>query len=151
MNIPQHERKDFALIVDEFQNFATGSFANILSEARKFNLSLVIAHQYVKQLEEIVADAVFGNVGTIISFRVGADDAEFLEKEFSPEFTMQDIVNLGFRQIYLKLMIDGVTSHAFSAATMDTITKPMQSFRNEVIEYSRSMYSSPRAEVEQLI
>ena len=151
VNIPQHERKDFALIVDEFQNFATGSFANILSEARKFNLSLVIAHQYVKQLEEIVADAVFGNVGTIISFRVGADDAEFLEKEFSPEFTMQDIVNLGFRQIYLKLMIDGVTSHAFSAATMDTIAKPTQSFRNEVIEYSRSMYSRPRDEVEQLI
>ncbi len=148
VDIPRAERADFTLIVDEFQNFATASFASILSEARKFNLSLVVAHQYVKQLDEAVADAVFGNVGTLITFRVGADDAELLEKEFAPEFMAQDLVNLGFRQIYLKLMIDGVTSHAFSAMTMDTIAKPPQSFHDEVIEYSRSMYSHPRAEVE---
>ena len=151
VDIPRHERADFTLIVDEFQNFATASFASILSEARKFNLSLVVAHQYIKQLDEAVADAVFGNVGTIITFRVGADDAEFLEKEFAPEFMAVDLVNLGFRNIYLKLMIDGVTSHAFSALTMDTISKPPQSFRNEVVEYSRTMYSHPRAEVEAAI
>lgn len=151
VDIPRHERADFTLIVDEFQNFATASFASILSEARKFNLSLVIAHQYVKQLDEAVADAVFGNVGTLVVFRIGAEDAELLEKEFEPEFTAQDLVNLGFRQIYLKLMIDGVTSHAFSAMTMDTIAKPAESFTNEVIEYSRSMYSRPRAEVEEAI
>jgi type IV secretion system coupling TraD/TrwB family protein len=151
VDIPRHERADFTLIVDEFQNFATASFASILSEARKFNLSLIVAHQYVKQLDEAVADAVFGNVGTLISFRVGADDAEMLEKEFEPEFTIQDIVNLGFRQMYLKLMIDGVTSHAFSAMTMDTIPKPSVSYRTEVIEYSRSLYAHPRAEVEQSI
>ncbi len=151
VDIPKHERTDFTLIVDEFQNFATASFANILSEARKFNLSLVVAHQYVKQLDEAVADAVFGNVGTIVSFRVGAEDAELLEKEFAPEFMATDIVNLGFRQIYLKLMIDGVTSHAFSAMTMDTPPKLEQSTRNEVIEYSRTMYSHPRAEVEAAI
>lgn len=151
VDVPRHERPDFTLIVDEFQNFATASFASILSEARKFNLSLVVAHQYVKQLDEAVADAVFGNVGTLISFRVGADDAELLEKEFMPEFEATDIVNLGFRQIYLKLMIDGVTSHSFSAMTMDTIAKPAVSHRDEVIEYSRSMYAKPRAGVEEEI
>ena len=84
VDIPRAERKDFVLIVDEFQNFATASFANILSEARKFNLSLVIAHQYVTQMEEAVRDAVFGNVGTIVAFRVGAEDAELLEKKCLP-------------------------------------------------------------------
>ncbi|MCC6934660.1 MAG: type IV secretion system DNA-binding domain-containing protein [Candidatus Yanofskybacteria bacterium] len=148
VDIPRHERADFTLIVDEFQNFATASFANILSEARKFNLSLIVAHQYIKQLDEAVADAVFGNVGTIISFRVGAEDAEVLEKEFAPEFMATDIVNLGFRQMYLKLMIDGVTSHAFSAMTMDTLPKLAQTTRDEVIEYSRSVYARPRAQVE---
>lgn len=151
VDIERHERQPFCLVVDEFQNFATGSFASILSEARKFNLSLIIAHQYVKQLEETVADAVFGNVGTLIAFRVGAEDAELLEKEFMPEFLATDIVNLGFRQMYLKLMIDGVASHAFSAMTMDTIAKPAQSYRDEVIEYSRSMYAKPRAQVEEAI
>ena len=148
VDVPRHERPDFTLIIDEFQNFATASLASVLSEARKFNLSLVVAHQYVKQLDEAVADAVFGNVGTIITFRIGADDAELLEQEFAPEFEATDLVNLGFRQIYLKLMIDGVTSHAFSAMTMDTIAKPPQSFRTEVVEYSRSMYARPRADVE---
>ncbi len=151
VDIPKHERADFTLIVDEFQNFATASFANILSEARKFNLSLIVAHQYIKQLDEAVADAVFGNVGTIISFRVGAEDAELLEKEFAPEFMATDIVNLGFRQIYLKLMIDGVTSHAFSAMTIDTPPKPEHGTREEVVEYSRAMYTHPRAEVEAAI
>lgn len=151
VDIPKHERADFTLIVDEFQNFATGSFANILSEARKFNLSLIVAHQYIKQLAEEVADAVFGNVGTIISFRIGAEDAELMEKEFAPEFMATDIVNLGFRQMYLKLMIDGVTSHAFSAMTMDTPKKLDQSTRDEVVEYSRTMYARPRAEVEEAI
>jgi hypothetical protein len=150
-DVPKNERPDFCLIVDEFQNFATASFANILSEARKFNLSLVVAHQYVKQLAEEVADAVFGNVGTIIAFRVGAEDAELLEKEFMPEFEATDLVNLGFRQIYLKLMIDGVTSHAFSAMTMDTPPKLANSQRDEIVEYSRSAYARPRADVEAAI
>jgi hypothetical protein len=102
-------------------------------------------------LDEAVADAIFGNVGTIITFRIGAEDAELLEKEFMPEFTAQDLVNLGFRNIYLKLMIDGVTSHAFSAMTMDTLPRPDQSHRDEVIEYARSMYAHPRAAVEEAI
>ena len=119
VRIPEDRRKDFYLYVDEFQNFATDSFANILSEARKYRLNLVIAHQYIAQLVDMenskVKDSVFGNVGTMISFRVGADDADFLEKEFGPEFTAQDLVNLPNYHIYLKLMIDGVTSRPFSA------------------------------------
>ena len=151
VDIPKSERKDFVLIVDEFQNFATASFANILSEARKFNLSLVIAHQYVAQMEEQVRDAVFGNVGTIVAFRIGAEDAELLEKEFAPEFTVEDIVNLGKRQIYLKLMIDGVASRAFSAGTMDTIKPQEMSLREQVIEASRATYGRPRDIVEKII
>src|SRR3989344_5655906 len=151
VDIPRAERKDFVLIVDEFQNFATASFANILSEARKFNLSLVIAHQYVTQMEEGVRDAVFGNVGTIVSFRVGAEDAELLEKEMSPEFMATDIVNLGKRQIYLKLMIDGVSSRSFSATTMDTIQRLPVSNRERIITASREQYARRRADVEAAI
>ncbi|KKS01172.1 MAG: hypothetical protein UU54_C0010G0014, partial [Candidatus Yanofskybacteria bacterium GW2011_GWA2_41_22] len=117
VDIPEPERRDFFLYVDEFQHFATESFANILSEARKFHLGLIMAHQYIKQMEEPVRDAVFGNVGTIISFRVGAEDAEFLEKWFAPDFMMADIVNLGKQSIYLKLMINGISSRGFSAST----------------------------------
>jgi len=151
VDIPEAKRRDFVLIVDEFQNFATASFANILSEARKYRLSLVIAHQYVAQMEEPVRDAVFGNVGTIVTFRVGAEDAELLEKELAPEFMATDIVNLGKRQIYLKLMIDGVASRAFSAMTMDTPAKPAASPREAVIEFSRSQYGFSAETVEQKI
>ncbi len=125
VRIPEDERKDFYLYVDEFQNFATDSFANILSEARKYRLNLTLAHQYIGQLitdtSTAVRDAVFGNVGTMIVFRVGAADAEFLEKEFEPEFTPQDIVNLPNYNIYLKLMVDGITSRPFSATTLPPI------------------------------
>jgi len=114
VRIPESERKDFYLYVDEFQNFVTDAFASILSEARKYRLNLTVAHQYTAQLisdkNSSVRDSIFGNVGTMIVFRVGADDAEFLEKEFEPEFTPQDIVNLPNFKIYLKLMIDGVSS-----------------------------------------
>ncbi|MEK7515134.1 MAG: type IV secretion system DNA-binding domain-containing protein [Patescibacteria group bacterium] len=151
VDIAKSERNDFVLVVDEFQNFATASFANILSEARKFNLSLVIANQYIAQMEDEVRDAVFGNVGTIVSFRVGAEDAEMLEKEFAPEFVAQDIVNLGKRQIYLKLMIDGVASKAFSAMTMDTLPPEVNTERFNAVAASRAAYGRPRAEVEKTI
>src|SRR5205085_2356671 len=109
------------------QNFVTDAFAGILSEARKYRLNLTVAHQYTAQLisdkSSAVRDAVFGNVGTMIVFRVGSDDAEFLEKEFDPEFTPQDIVNLPNYKAYLKLMIDGVTSRPFSAKTLPPIVK----------------------------
>ena len=151
VDLPEHQRKGFTLMVDEFQNFATASFASILSEARKYGLSLIVAHQYIAQMAEEVRDAVFGNIGTLVSFRVGAEDAEMLEKEFAPEFTVNDIVNLNKRQIYLKLMIDGVASNAFSAMTMDTIAKPEVSYRQQVIDASRAKYGKPRAEVERQI
>ncbi len=139
---------NFNLYVDEFQSFANESFANILSEARKYRLSLTIAHQYIEQMSEEVRAAVFGNVGTMVVFRVGAYDAEILEKEYAPRFTAEDIVNLGFAQIYLKLMIDGVTSPPFSATTLPPLEKAPVSFRDDVIEWTRRTYARNRAEVE---
>ena len=140
---------NFYLYVDEFQSFANESFADILSEARKYKLNLTIAHQYIEQMSEEVRAAVFGNVGTMITFRVGAFDAEVLEKEFAPQFTAEDLVNLGFTQIYLKLMIDGVSSTPFSASTMPPIKEPAKSFREEVIKMSQEQFSIKRSIVEQ--
>jgi len=141
----------FYLFVDEFQSFADKSFVDILSEARKYKLNLTIAHQYIEQMEEEVRDAVFGNVGTMVTFRVGAYDAEVLEKEFAPVFIAEDLVNLGLRQIYLKLMIDSVTSQPFSAITIPPIPLPPVSYVQEIIESSRKAYTKPRSVVEQAI
>lgn len=155
VDIPEEERKDFCLYVDEFQNFATESFVNILSEARKYHLCLILAHQYIDQLAQgentTVKEAVFGNVGTMISFRVGAADAEFLEKEFEPEFTLNDLVGLGFAQVYLKLMIDGFSSRPFSATTLPPVIKPEVSQKEKIIRLSRERYGQLRQEVEEKI
>jgi hypothetical protein len=140
---------NFYLYVDEFQSFANESFADILSEARKYNLNLTIAHQYIEQMSEEVRAAVFGNVGTMITFRVGAFDAEVLEKEFAPQFTAEDLVNLGMFQIYLKLMIDGASSQPFSASSMPPIKEPEISYRTEVIDMSRKQFAMDRTKVEQ--
>lgn len=151
VDTPEKERRDFYLYVDEFQNFATQSFANILSEARKYRLNLIIAHQYIEQLdEEYVRPAVFGNVGTIICFRVGAKDGEFLENEFAPTFTPTDLVNLTKFDVYLKLMIDGVSSSPFSAKTLPPIAKRTGN-EAKVIAISRERYSEPRAIIEEKI
>ena len=151
VDIPEKERNDFYLYVDEFQNFATESFANILSEARKYRLALILAHQYISQMEETVRDAVFGNIGTLVSFRVGAEDAEFLEKEFYPEFTAQDLVSLAKYNIYLKLMIDGLAGRPFSAKTLPPFPKPEESNREKIIKVSRERYAMPRQKVEESI
>jgi CxxC-x17-CxxC domain-containing protein len=157
VRIPENERVDFYLYVDEFQNFATDSFAGVLSEARKYRLNLIMAHQYIGQLVTDAAankstkirDAVFGNVGTMIVFRVGAADAEFLEPEFEPEFTIMDIVNLPNYHIYLKLMVSGVTSRPFSAKTLPPFNMKDNAMEvNELIEYSRKRYARPREVVE---
>ncbi len=153
--IDEAKRRDFFLYVDEFQNFATDSFASILSEARKYRLSLVIAHQYIGQLvrdnNTKVRDAVFGNVGTIATFRVGAADAEFLEKEFMPEFLQTDLVNLAKANVYIKLMIDGVASRPFSAETPPPQKIPLVSYRDVIVENSRNKYGTPRKVVDDKI
>jgi len=156
VRIPEEQRKDFYLYVDEFQNFVTDAFAGILSEARKYRLNLTVAHQYTAQLvvdkSSAVRDAVFGNVGTMIVFRVGSDDAEFLEKEFDPEFTPQDIVNLPNYKVYLKLMIDGVTSRPFSARTLPPLVKSGNAeVEQEVIRSSRELYCRSKEVVEKEI
>jgi CxxC-x17-CxxC domain-containing protein len=152
IDIPEHERKDLYLYVDEFQNFATESFANILSEARKYRLNLIIGHQYIEQLDEIVSAAVFGNVGTIMCFRIGAADAEALATEFAPYFTEEDLVNLTKYDIYMKLMIDGVASSPFSATTLPPLGQDYYTGNKEkIIKVSRERYAKPREVVEDKI
>ncbi len=138
----------FYFYVDEFQNFANESFASILSEARKYNLALTVAHQYVEQMEDEVKSAVFGNVGTMIVFRVGATDAEIFEKEFAPTFILDDFVNLSAAQIYLRLMIDGVSSSPFSARTLPPVPQPVSSFTQAIIAHTRATYGRARFDVE---
>jgi len=145
------EMPNFYFFVDEFQSFANATFADILSEARKYKLNLTIAHQYIEQMEEEVRNAVFGNVGTTITFRVGPFDAEVLESIFTPRFLAPDIVNLGFAQIYLTLMIDGIGSQPFSAVTLPPIETPHVSYRDMVIDQSRKRFAHPRAGVEAII
>ncbi len=141
----------FYLYVDEFQSFANESFADILSEARKYKLSLTIAHQYIEQLPEEVRDAVFGNVGTTVVFRVGPFDAEVFEKIFFPTFTKEDIVSLGFAQVYMTLMIDGIGSKPFSAVTLPPILSAESSSKEEAIRRSRARYTRSRELVEKEI
>ena len=145
------EMPNFYFYVDEFQSFANATFSNILSEARKYHLNLTIAHQYIEQMEEEVRNAVFGNVGTIVSFRVGPFDAEVLETIFTPQFLAADIVNLGFTQVYLTLMIDGIGSPPFSATTLPSIAVPQVSYRDVAVASSRKQFARPRADVEQEI
>jgi hypothetical protein len=142
---------NFYFYVDEFQSFANATFANILSEARKYHLNLIIAHQYIEQMEEDVRNAVFGNVGTTIAFRVGPFDAEVLETIFAPRFEAADLVNLGFAQIYLTLMIDGIGSQPFSAVTLPPVQMPAVSCRGMVIEASRKLYAKDRDTVERIV
>lgn len=142
---------NFFFYVDEFQNFANDTFSDILSEARKYKLNLTIAHQYVEQMEEDVRNAVFGNVGTTVAFRVGPFDAEMLETIFMPKFTKEDLVNLGFTQIYLTLQIDGVGSQPFSARTLPPIDLPRVSQKDRVIMHSRERFGRPRVTVEKEI
>jgi CxxC-x17-CxxC domain-containing protein len=156
VRIPEEERVDFYLYVDEFQNFATDSFAGILSEARKYRLNLTLAHQYIGQLvtdtSTKVRDAIFGNVGTMIVFRVGAADAEFLENEFTPEFVIADMVNLPNYHIYIKLMVDGVTARPFSAATLPNFKiKTSPTAEADIIAMSQKYYARPREAIEEEI
>jgi len=157
-DIPKKDRKDFYLYVDEFQNFATDTFASILSEARKYRLSLIMAHQYIAQLTKTptgkddtrVRDAVFGNVGTMCSFKVGADDAEYLAKEYAPSLSEQDILSIANYKCYLKLNINNTTSRPFS---LESIWDPIENKKlSDVLKkYSRMKYARKRMFVDQEI
>ena len=147
-DIPNVEdRRPFYLYVDEFQNFATDSFAVILSEARKYGLNLTVANQYTSQMTDAVRDAVFGNVGTTISFRVSADDAPILAKQFEPVFADQDLLNLNNRHFVVSMIINGEKTPAFSATTL-SIPKPPNDLMPRIVKYSRMTYARTREEVE---
>lgn len=151
VDIPEEKRRDFYLYIDEFQNFSTESFAGILSEARKYRLNLILAHQYVEQLDEIVRPAIFGNVGTLLSFRIGSMDSELLEKEFMPEFTATDLVNLSQHHFYIKLMIDGIASHPFSAESLPPRPLPEIFYDKEIIENNQRRYGTSKEIVDRKI
>ena len=138
----------FFFYVDEFQSMMNEAFADILSESRKYKLALTLANQYIEQMDEKVRDAVFGNIGTLVTFRVGPFDAETLKIVFEPTFTAEDLVGLGIGQIYLTLMIDGVGSPPFSAQTIPPIESPHISYREDIITNSRAIFGRARAEVE---
>jgi len=150
-DIPNLEdRKPFYLYVDEFQNFATDSFATILSEARKYALNLTVANQYISQMQQNVRDAVFGNVGTTISFRVSADDAPMLSKQFEPQFEAADLLQMHNRSFIINMVIKGEKTPAFSATTLTIPTSQTDYFTN-IVDNSRLHYSRDRAEVEEEI
>lgn len=141
------DRRPFYLYVDEFQNFATDSFATILSEARKYALNLTVANQYIGQMTDTVRDAVFGNVGSMISFRVSADDAPMLSKQFEPQFESGDLLQMHNRHFIINMVINGEKAPAFSATTLKLPSEQIDN-TGRIIENSRRLYSRPRSEVE---
>lgn len=149
-DIAEENRRDFYLYVDEFQNFTTDSFATILSEARKYHLNLNITNQYIAQLTENIRDAVIGNAGTLISYRIGAQDAEFLIKEF-PGVGSGDLTNLDRYNTYCKLLIDGTPSRPFSMRGLKSKTISDVKIREEIRQLSRQNYAHPLAQVSEAI
>ena len=137
------DRSDFYLYVDEFQNFATEAFIKILSEARKFKLNLIIANQYMSQLDKTIQDAILGNVGSIISFVVGNQDASILAKEFGPQFPPEDLVKIGKYQVISKLSIDSETTQPFYATTLPPLSCKNQQ-RDKLIRTSQLHWGKPK-------
>src|SRR5690606_35005742 len=148
-NMPEDQREDFTLYVDEFQNFATDSFATILSEARKYRLSLVLANQFMTQLTDQIREAILGNIGTVISGRIGITDAEILIKKFSPTFDVEDITRLPNYQTIASVMIQDVPSAAFSMSLIPPLGRSNPELRDAVKRLSSAKYGKPRAQVEQ--
>lgn len=153
VDLPENERKDFYLYIDEFQNFTTDSIGVILSEARKYHLNLIVAHQYIKQLKENIRDAVFGNVGSITSFRIGPDDAEYMKNKFEPVFSPHDLVNIDNLNAYVNLLIDGQTTRPFNIKleTNNVFNVGSPESAEIIKQASRLKYGRPREEVEQEI
>jgi len=149
--IPEKDRKDFYLYVDEFQNVVTQTFENILSEARKYALNLTIAHQYVGQILPKVHQAVLGNCGSVITFRIGGEDAVKMKPEFAPIFDVKDMINLAVGEIFVKMTIDGESYDPFSAETLRVLPPTHPSYKNEIIKMSRDKYSIPKGDAAKLI
>ncbi|GAH75277.1 unnamed protein product, partial [marine sediment metagenome] len=150
VDVPEEKRSDFYLYIDEFQSFTTESIATILAEARKYRLDLIIAHQFIGQLKENIKDAVFGNVGSMMAFRVGAEDAEFLVKQFEPTFSEQDLLNIDNFNAYLKLLIHNQTSRPFNIQTSPPVEGNLE-IASKAKEFSRMKYGQDKAEVEKEI
>lgn len=146
-NVPLEDRRPFYLYVDEFQNFATDSFATILSEARKYALNLTVANQYTYQMPEEVREAVFGNVGSMVTFRVGAGDAQIIGKYFTPTFEPEDLIKLNNQHIFVNMSIDGEKTIPFSAKTL-MMPEPEHDLSSEIVDWSREQYASDRPTVE---
>ena len=144
------DRRPFYLYVDEFQNFATDSFATILSEARKYGLNLTVANQYISQMSETVRNAVFGNVGTMITFRVSADDSPILAKQYEPQFEPNDLLQMHNRNFIINMVINGEKQPAFSARTLN-LPPPQTNLLTEIIQHTREQYGRRREEVEAMI
>jgi hypothetical protein len=142
VRVPEEKRRDFYLYVDEFQNFATSSFVKILSEARKYRLCLILANQYVGQIDEDIQKAIFGNAGTLIAFLVGASDAQILSREFGGIYSESDLVSLGNFQIIIKLAIDNLTSSPFPAVTLP-LPRSRNQNRQKVIRLSQERFTRP--------
>jgi hypothetical protein len=149
--VPEEYRRDFSLYVDEFQNFATDSFADILSQARKYHLNLIVANQFSTQLKDEIRDSVFGNVGTVVSFRVGTEDAEFLAKQLAPVFDIDDLQFLPNYNTAVRMMIGGVPVQPFSMATLPPLGEPNKQLADALKQLSAAKYGRPKATVEQAI
>ncbi len=147
-SIPESERKDFALYVDEFQNFSTDSFATIMSEARKYHLNLIVANQFTTQLTEEIRDAVFGNMGTIVSFRIGQNDVEAITKYFQPTFDSDDLLRIPNHNAIVRTLVGGVPTNPFSMATLPPLGNPNSQLFNALKQLSAAKYGKPRAAVE---
>jgi hypothetical protein len=143
VNTPEADRVDFYLYLDEFQNVTTNSIAQILSEARKYRLALILAHQFIGQLKEEISKAVFGNVGSMVAFRVGPEDGEFLQKQFEPVFSANDLVNVDNYNAFARVLINGVLTKPFNIATYPP-TKGNQEVANALKELSRLKYGRDR-------
>lgn len=147
-SIPEKDRKDFALYVDEFQNFSTDSFATIMSEARKYHLNLIVANQFTTQLTEEIRDAVFGNMGTIVSFRIGQNDVESITKYFQPTFDADDLLRIPNHNAIVRTLVGGVPTNPFSMATLPPLGSPNMQLAEALKQLTAAKYGKPRAEVE---
>ncbi len=145
----KEERNDFYVYIDEFQNLVNETFENVLSEARKYGLNLTLAHQYVNQLSAKVQQEIMGNVGSIITFRIGGEDAVKLKPEYAPVFDVKDMINLGIGEFYIKMTIDGESFDPFSAETLKVLPPIHLSYKEQIINESRSRYAIPMTEARQ--